>query len=170
MTSGENPAAPTASPSWALLRKLALPAAFVLAVAAQTALFLYNEPLEVVFSARPLSGRDYDTHLGQVWRVTEALDGWGKSWAYDVQLLAGYPNGTIFDADNKGWELWTYALYKLGLPMGTAFNMFLLLAHLLETIYRFHYLQLIVYPQLQKWHHRVSSFLYTLGLRLILSH
>jgi len=103
----------------------------VLAVILQGLLFLYNEPPRVIFSERPLSGRDYDTHLGQVWRVTEALDGWGKSWAYDVQLLAGYPNGTIFDADNKGWEIWTFAVWKLGVPKGLAFNLFLVLAHLL---------------------------------------
>jgi hypothetical protein len=111
--------------------RLALPLGFVIAVVLQALLFLYNEPPRVIFSERPLSGRDYDTHLGQVWRVTEALDGWGKSWAYDVQLLAGYPNGTIFDADNKGWEVWTFALWKLGLPKGLAFNLFLVLAHLL---------------------------------------
>jgi len=111
--------------------KLALPLAFVLLVVAQGLLFLYNEPPRVIFTERPLSGRDFDTHLGQVWRVTEALDGWGKSWAYDVQLLAGNPNGTIFDADNKGWEVWTFALWKLGLPKGLAFNLFLVLAHLL---------------------------------------
>ena len=25
-----------------------------------------------------------------------------------VRLLAGYPHGVLFDADNKGWEVWTY--------------------------------------------------------------
>jgi len=92
--------------------------------------FWFERP-SLIFAEEPIGWLDFDTHIEQAWRVTEALDGWGKSWAYDVQLLAGYPNGTIFDADNKGWELLTYALWKLGLPRGTAFNMFILLAHLL---------------------------------------
>jgi hypothetical protein len=119
------------SPWRRLARRAALPAAIVVAVAIHAALFLYAEPVDLIFSERPLSGRDYDTHLSQVWRVTEALDGWGKSWSYDVQLLAGNPSGTIFDADNKGWEVFTFALWKLGLPKGLAFNLFLVLAHLL---------------------------------------
>ncbi|MFO8073368.1 MAG: 6-pyruvoyl-tetrahydropterin synthase-related protein [Polyangia bacterium] len=117
---------------------------------------LYYEPPGVLFGDDPISGRDYDTHVGQVWRVTEALDGWGESWAYDPQHLAGCPNGIIFDADNKGWEIWTYALWKLGLPRGTAFNMFVLLAHLL--------LPLVVYTSsrlfgLERWTALLATFL-----------
>ena len=67
-----------------------------------------------LLSNRPVTGADYDTHVSQVWRVLEGLEGWGKSWVYDVQHLAGYPNGTIFDADNKAWELWSYATVRLG--------------------------------------------------------
>lgn len=81
-------------------------------------------------SARPFTGDDFDTHIAQTYRVIEGLERFGHSWVYDVKLLAGQPEGTIFDADNKGWELWTYALYRLGVPKGTAFNLFVLLAHL----------------------------------------
>ena len=94
-------------------------------------LVFYFEPPHVIFGDLPLSGRDLDTHVEQAYRVTEALDGWGKSWAYDPQMLAGYPNGTIFDADNKAWELWTFALWKMGMPKGLAFNLFVLFAHLM---------------------------------------
>jgi len=59
------------------------------------------------------------------------MEGWGKTWVYDPQILAGYPVNTISDAGNKGWELWTWALWKLGVSEGTAFNTFMLLAHLL---------------------------------------
>lgn len=100
-------------------------------VIVQIGLIAYFEPLDLIFDEAPNNWIDYDTHIEQTWRVTEALDGWGKSWAYDPYLLAGYPNGTIFDADNKGWELWTFALWKLGVPRGTAFNLFILLAHVL---------------------------------------
>ncbi len=113
------------------LKKNAYPLAFVAMVALYLVLVFYFEPAHVIFSDDPNAWIDYDTHIEQTWRVTEALDGWGKSWAYDVQLLAGYPNGTIFDADNKGWELFTFALWKMGLSKGMAFNLFILLAHLM---------------------------------------
>lgn len=80
---------------------------------------------------RPLAGLDFDTHISQVWRVLEGLEGWGQTWVYDVQHLAGYPNGTIFDADNKGWELFTYLLTRLGFSAAQGFNAFVLAAHLL---------------------------------------
>jgi hypothetical protein len=83
-----------------------------------------------VFSATPIGGDDFDTHIAQTYRVIEGLEKFGKSWVYDVKLLAGQPEGTIFDADNKGWELWTYALYRLGMPKGMAFNTYILAAHL----------------------------------------
>lgn len=111
--------------------RAAYPSVFVLVVVVHLLLTFYYERPGLMFSEEPNSWLDFDTHIAQVWRVTEALDGWGKHWAYDVQLLAGYPNGTIFDADNKGWEIWTYALWKLGMPKGMAFNMFILLAHLM---------------------------------------
>lgn len=107
-----------------------LPLAFVVYAIVHLALLVYFEPLVVTFSGDPIAHRDFHTHAEQTWRVTEALDGWGRSWAYDVQLLAGYPSGTVFDADNKAWELWTYALWKIGVPRPVAFNLFVLLAHL----------------------------------------
>jgi hypothetical protein len=78
----------------------------------------------------PQSGFDFDTHVSQVWRVLEGLQGWGRPWIYDVQHLAGYPNGTVFDADNKGWELFTWGLVSLGVSQGLAFNLFVVVAHL----------------------------------------
>ncbi|MBW2277643.1 MAG: hypothetical protein JRF63_09145 [Deltaproteobacteria bacterium] len=115
----------------ARLGRVAYPVALVVFVLVHLFLVFHFEQPSLIFAEEPIGWLDFDTHIEQVCRVTEALDGWGKSWAYDVQLLAGYPNGTIFDADNKGWELLTYALWKLGMPRGTAFNMFILLAHLL---------------------------------------
>lgn len=115
-----------------IARRFALPVCAAAAVALHVALIFYFErPFLIIFTDEPNSWLDYDTHIEQVWAVTEALDRWGKSWAYDVQLLAGYPNGTIFNADNKGWELWTFALWKLGLSRGMAFNLFILLAHVM---------------------------------------
>jgi hypothetical protein len=60
-------------------------------------------------------------------RVVEALERWGHSWLYDVQLLAGQPEGTITDSGSKGWELWTFALHHyFGVPKTVGFNSFVL--------------------------------------------
>jgi hypothetical protein len=120
-----------ASPKISPPRPWLFPCSLGLLIAAHLALTFYYERPGLIFSEVPQGWLDYDTHIEQVWRVTEALDGWGKAWAYDPYLLAGFPNGTIFDADNKGWELWVFALWKLGVPRGMAFNLFILLAHLM---------------------------------------
>ncbi len=111
--------------------RLALAAGFVALLTVQAAAIGYFEPFEFLLSTTPISTTDFDTHWEQTLRVTEALKHWGHAWAWDPQLLAGFPNGTVFDADNKGWELWTYGLWQLGVPRGLAFNLFVLLAHLL---------------------------------------
>ena len=98
-------------------------------LAFHAAVFLYFVPVAAWWSDQPMTGVDFETHIAQVWRVLEGLDGWGKSWVYDVRLLAGYPHGVIFDADNKGWELWTWALRGLGFSQGQAFNLFVVAAH-----------------------------------------
>jgi hypothetical protein len=87
----------------------------------------YFVPFRRVFEHAPLTGDDYDLHIGQVYRVVEGLEGWGKSWVYDVQLLAGQPEGTILDSGSKGWELFTYLLHHfLGVDRAVAFNVFVL--------------------------------------------
>lgn len=91
----------------------------------------YFQPLAWLAARIPITGVDFDTHAEQSFRVIEGMQGWGKSWVYDVQLQAGFPNGTIFDADNKLWELWAYGLTSLGAPRAAAHNSFVFLAHLL---------------------------------------
>lgn len=80
---------------------------------------------------RPIGGLDHETHISQTWRVIEGLDGWGRSWVYDVRHLAGFPTGAVFDADNKGWTILTWALTHAGMPQGLAFNVFVIAAHVL---------------------------------------
>jgi hypothetical protein len=116
----------------------ARPGAFALAVlgvlAVHLACFCYFVPASAWLTAEPMTGVDYETHIGQAWRVIEGLDGWGESWVYDARLLAGSPQGLIFDADNKGWELWTWAVRGLGASQGLAFNLFVVLAHWLVLV------------------------------------
>ncbi|HVW26207.1 MAG TPA: hypothetical protein VHC69_12610 [Polyangiaceae bacterium] len=90
----------------------------------------YFIPIRRIFQHTPLTGDDYDLHIGQVYRVVEGLEGWGKSWVYDVQLLAGQPEGTILDSGSKGWELYTFLLHRLGVDRAVAFNSFVLLVML----------------------------------------
>lgn len=84
--------------------------------------------LRAVFGDEPIYGVDFDLHIGQVFKVVEALEDFGRAWLYDVKMLAGHPEGTITDSGSKGWELWTFALHHyLGVPRAIAFNTFILL-------------------------------------------
>ncbi len=103
-------------------------AGWLLLLGAHVGLFFEFSGAQLL-SGTPYFGHDFNTHIEQTWRVLEGLRGWGESWVYDVQLLAGQPNGVFFDADNKGWELWTYALTLLGVPQGWAFNSFIVAVH-----------------------------------------
>ena len=103
-------------------------AGWLLLLGVHVALFFEFSGAQLL-SATPYFGHDFNTHIEQTWRVLEGLRGWGESWVYDVQLLAGQPNGVFFDADNKAWELWTYALTLLGVPQGLAFNSFIVAVH-----------------------------------------
>jgi hypothetical protein len=118
---------PAPPPSPARRGRFALAALALLAFHA--AWFCYFLPPSVWLADAPIPGVDYETHIAQTWRVLEGLGGWGRTWVYDVSLLAGAPQGLIFDADNKGWELWTWALRGLGAPQGLAFNLFVVAAH-----------------------------------------
>jgi hypothetical protein len=43
------------------------------------ACFCYFVPPSVWWTDEPMTGVDYETHIAQVWRVLEGLDGWGRS-------------------------------------------------------------------------------------------
>jgi hypothetical protein len=109
-------------PSWRFV------AAFALVIAAQLGVMFYFGGREL-FEDRPVAGLDFDTHIHQAWRVVEGLHGWGRSWVWDPRLLAGYPTGTIFEADNIGWSVWTWLLVECGVSKGLAFNLFVVMAH-----------------------------------------
>ncbi len=97
-------------------------------------LVIYACPPGVMFGGDPIMGVDYQTHFEQTSTVSEAITRFGRTWAYDPNLLAGQPAGLIFDVDNKAHCLFTHALSRLGLDMAVAFNLFVLLAHLLAPL------------------------------------
>ena len=91
-------------------------------------------PPELILGEAPVFGVDYPTHYGQALATSEALERFGRTWAWDPSMLAGYPAGLFFDADNKGHALFTHGLHLLGLHHAVAFNLFVLLWHLLAPL------------------------------------
>lgn len=96
--------------------------------AVHVALVLYFQPPDVILSGRPVGGFDWETHYEQTARAVQAYRESGETWSYNPHRLAGQPSGVIFDADNKGWEAWAIGLTALGVPLPTAFNLFVWLS------------------------------------------
>jgi hypothetical protein len=113
------------------LSRVAFCAALVAVIAIHIGLIAYFDYPLISLNPEPISGGDFDIHIGQSWHIIEAIEGWHKTWLYDPHLVAGYPVGTVSEANNNAWTLLTWCLWKLGLPKGTAHNSFLLLAHVL---------------------------------------
>lgn len=123
----------TADPSQGQSR-LRLLAPYLLIYLVHLGLVAYACPWSVMFGGEPVMGVDYQTHFEQARAVAEAISRWGHTWAYDPNLLAGQPAGLIFDVDNKAHGLFTFALTRLGLNQAVAFNLFVLLSHLLAPL------------------------------------
>ena len=98
------------------------------------ALVYWAAPPEILLGEEPVFGVDYPTHYGQALAMGEALERFGRTWSYDPSMLAGHPAGLFFDADNKGHALFTHGLYRLGVDRVSAFNLFVLLWHLLAPL------------------------------------
>lgn len=127
--------APATNPGPGLRSHLAFALAALAVALVHLALMWHYIPPELVLSEDPIARGDLSVHLAQAKRVFEGMVEAGETWAYDVSLLAGFPTGTIFDADNKAWALWTYVgVRKLGWSLGAAWNSFLVLAHLLVPV------------------------------------
>jgi hypothetical protein len=106
-------------------------AAFAAVVALHLTLVLYFAPPDVLFAAEPVYDIDYPLHYYQLDRARRAFAGWGKLWGYDPLVLAGYPAGTLEDLSSKSTELMAIALCRAGLHPARAFNLIILLVHLL---------------------------------------
>jgi len=113
------------------MRRFGLPMAMVVVAALHLGLVLHFVSPSLVLGPEPIVGLDYDTHYEQTLRAVEAYRTSGRVWSYDPHLLAGQPSGAIFDADNKLIEVFAIALDSVGVPTHRAFNLLILLAHLL---------------------------------------
>jgi hypothetical protein len=108
----------------AVSRRFAPLLGLLVVVGVHTGMTLYFDPPATILAPRPIAGFDWETHYGQVQVAAESLARSGETWGYNPQQLAGQPSGVVFDADNKGWELWTIGLEHLGVPRPVAFNLF----------------------------------------------
>jgi hypothetical protein len=122
--SGASGAAPAPGSSRPLIGLLAV----VLLHGALVAAFVRPS---VVLDQAPISDIDYPLHYHQVDRAVQAFKGWGKLWGYDPLVLAGHPAGAMEDISSKSLELFVIALEALGVHQATAFNLYILLVHLL---------------------------------------
>ena len=94
-------------------------------------LVFYFAPPETMLTADPIYAIDFSLHVYQVDRAREAMEGWGEFWSYDPQVLAGHPAGALEDLTSRGMELFVIGLTALGVNQAVAFNLFILLIHLL---------------------------------------
>ncbi len=127
MTDEEHP--PPSDPATVRRRWVLLAFAGVLGL--HLGLLGYYAPPRVMFSNTPVYTIDYSLHFYQVDRAKKAFDDAGRLWGYDPHVLAGQPAGAIEDLSSKSLELFVIAADRLGVPAGLAFNLYILLVHLL---------------------------------------
>lgn len=88
-------------------------------------------PLPALFSSEPINYNDYMLHYYHWNNFAEYMQGSGRSWGYNPYWMVGYPDNTIYDVENKGIELLTYAASSLGLDDVVVFKWFLMFTFIL---------------------------------------
>lgn len=73
----------------------------------------------------PIHYTDYATHYAAVDAVSHFLSQ-ARLWGYSPFFLAGFAEGTLVDIDNKGVELASYWLSRVGLSLPHAYNVVML--------------------------------------------
>jgi hypothetical protein len=86
---------------------------------------VFFRPADIISNA-PIYTDDYSLHLSECVSAKRFLSTAGKCWGYDPFLLAGFPRGTLADADNKAWELLYWAVSPV-LGEGLGFKVYVLL-------------------------------------------
>jgi hypothetical protein len=86
---------------------------------------VFLRPADIV-SNTPIYSDDYSLHLSECLSAKRFLSTAGKCWGYDPFLLAGFPRGTLADADNKAWELLYWAVSPV-MGEGLGFKVYVLL-------------------------------------------
>ena len=91
-------------------------------------------PPSVLLGDTPFGSPDFQTHYQQTNTLLEAVAEHGRFWAWDPNMLAGFPAGLFFDVDNKAHFLFTAGLMKLGVSQPVAYNLFGFLTILLAPL------------------------------------
>ncbi len=65
---------------------------------------IFLQPTDILSDA-PIYTDDYSLHFAECLSARRFFTSSGKCWGYDPFLLAGFPRGTLANADNKAWEL-----------------------------------------------------------------
>ena len=86
---------------------------------------VFLRPADIISNA-PIYTDDYSLHLSECISAKRFLSTAGKCWGYDPFLLAGFPRGTLANADNKAWELLYWAVSPV-LGEGLGFKVYVLL-------------------------------------------
>jgi hypothetical protein len=86
---------------------------------------VFLRPADII-SNTPIYTDDYSLHLSECISAKRFFSTAGKCWGYDPFLLAGFPRGTLADADNKAWELLYWAISPV-LGYGLGFKIYVLL-------------------------------------------
>ena len=80
---------------------------------------LYYFSFSELFGNAPIARIDYALHFSDAATAVWFLKNTGRAWGYDPYFLAGYPAGTLFDVDNKGFAFFTWLLsFVLPVPVG----------------------------------------------------
>jgi hypothetical protein len=103
---------------------------FAMSVFLHLGLLWYFTDRALLTSGEPVLTFDYALHVYQIERASDAFERFGALWSYDPFVLAGQPAGVVEDLTSKSAELFVIAARKLGLGLGSAVNLYVLLAHL----------------------------------------
>lgn len=87
-------------------------------------------PASCLISKEPINYNDYMLHNYHWNTFGSYMDDAGKSWGYNPYWMSGYPDNTIYDVENKGVELLTYASNQMGLDDVIIFKWYLLFTFL----------------------------------------
>ncbi len=88
-------------------------------------------PYQSVFSDIPILTFDYSLHFYHAKLFAKMMSDYTAAWAYDASFLAGYPACIMLDSSNKLIEVMVYILNGLGISLGWAFNLSILLTFVL---------------------------------------
>ena len=86
---------------------------------------VFLQPGDII-SNTPIYNDDYSLHLSECLSAQRFLSTAGHCWGYDPFLLAGFPRGTLANADNKSWELF-YFIFSPVLGEGLGFKAYLII-------------------------------------------